>query len=392
MAGRPERTVGDAAALVSRVRPVAEARARYRVGEAVAQSRLAGEPGGAAGARGGERPDLEALRRALGQPRQAAVVRGPEDAGDDGGAASGPGGAGSGDAGERGGLAAWGAVGAVLREAGGVVVVAGRRWRLERAAGRLAVGAVVGLIAVVWPWEADRFEAGAGLPPFVPEMRAPVLERVALVEARPGAPGLARAWSPSGLAADLLLKPAMEAAPGAVRPPEGVSALVVMAGLFAPAAGVASVPEAVAEASVAARGVAPALFVPDRDAVPVVAEAVVRLPGSGGTEASPGARERVAAAGQTTRVVVHYRRAPGAGAREALTASLRGAGFARVDWRSVAATVDRTQTQYFHDADRDLSERAASVLAAAGRPASERDFTFYAPPTASGTVEVWLGN
>jgi hypothetical protein len=153
-----------------------------------------------------------------------------------------------------------------------------------------------------------------------------------------------------------------------------------------------AVPEAAVGASVAARGVAPALFVPDRDAVPVVAEGVVRLPGSGGTETPPGARERVAATEQRTRVVVHYRRAPGAGAREALTASLRGAGFARVDWRSVAATVERTQTRYFHDADRELSERAASVLAAAGRPASERNFTFYAPPTASGTVEVWLGN
>jgi hypothetical protein len=153
-----------------------------------------------------------------------------------------------------------------------------------------------------------------------------------------------------------------------------------------------AVPEAVAGASVAARGVAPALFVPDRDAVRVMAEALVRLPGIGRTEAPPGARERVAAAGQTTRVVVHYQRAPGAGARGALTASLRGAGFARVDWRSVAATVERTQTRYFHDTDRELSERAATVLAAAGRPASERDFTFYAPPTASGTVEVWLGN
>ncbi len=214
---------------------------------------------------------------------------------------------------------------------------------------------------------------------------APAGGAVAVPGVAAGAPVAAR----DGSGAPGLFAPDREAAPGVVRPLGRVSARIELAGLVVPAAGAGAVPEVAAAASVADRGAAPALFPPDRDGVPVVAEAVVRLPRSGVTET---AREPVAATEQTTRVVVHYRRAPGAGAREALTASLRRAGFARVDWRSVAATVGRTQTRYFHDADRGLSERAASVLAAAGRPAAERDFTFYTPPTASGTVEVWLGN
>lgn len=94
----------------------------------------------------------------------------------------------------------------------------------------------------------------------------------------------------------------------------------------------------------------------------------------------------------TSRAVVHLRRAPGMAFRARLTETLRRAGFERVEWRTVAGTVNRTQTRYFHDGDAVASERAAAALAAQGRPASVRDFTHYDPPARHGTIEIWLSD
>jgi hypothetical protein len=91
-------------------------------------------------------------------------------------------------------------------------------------------------------------------------------------------------------------------------------------------------------------------------------------------------------------VVVHYAARGGAIAREPLTAALRGAGFARVEWRAVPRTTSRTQIRFFHDADAGLSDRAAAALGRTGRPALRQDFTHFEPPATRGTVEVWLGD
>ncbi len=91
-----------------------------------------------------------------------------------------------------------------------------------------------------------------------------------------------------------------------------------------------------------------------------------------------------------TRVVVHIHDAASPAFRDSLTAGLRRAGFEDVEWRSVGGSVSRAQTRYFHGGDQRLSDQAVAVLAALGRPASARDFSFYDPPAREGTVEIWL--
>jgi hypothetical protein len=164
---------------------------------------------------------------------------------------------------------------------------------------------------------------------------------------------------------------------------------------------------------------APKPWVPDPDTVVplVLARAEAVLPGAGVAElagryaAGPPAGEasgrplhrpergpgEAGAAGEApavgaaaTRAVVHYHRARSAAFRDSLAASLRRAGFERVEWRAVGDAVVGDQSRYFHAGDRALSDRAVAALAGLGRPASVRDFTHYEPPARVGTVEVWL--
>lgn len=92
----------------------------------------------------------------------------------------------------------------------------------------------------------------------------------------------------------------------------------------------------------------------------------------------------------STRVVVHFHRAPSASFRTSVSEALRRAGFERVEWRMVAATVSRSQTRFFHTADEDLSRAASRVVSGLASPVVERDFTFFKPPARAGTIELWL--
>jgi hypothetical protein len=100
-------------------------------------------------------------------------------------------------------------------------------------------------------------------------------------------------------------------------------------------------------------------------------------------------RPRVASPAGSSRVVVHH---AGGGPQAALTAALRRAGFARVEWRAVPRTTSRTQIRFFHAGDVGLSNRAAAALGQTGRAARQEDFTHFQPPTTPGTVEIWLGD
>ena len=137
----------------------------------------------------------------------------------------------------------------------------------------------------------------------------------------------------------------------------------------------------------------PDLFVSDRDGPPTMVEVAVRLPQTDLTSKSGVSRPTLsptATASTSTRAVIHYRRARETGTRNALTASLHAAGFERVEWRHVGATVRQTQTRYFHDTDQALSDQALAVLSRIVQPAAGRDFTHYSPPARSGTIEIWL--
>lgn len=91
----------------------------------------------------------------------------------------------------------------------------------------------------------------------------------------------------------------------------------------------------------------------------------------------------------SSRVVIHH---AGGVPQAALTAALRRAGFARVEWRAVPRTTSRTQIRFFHAGDVGLSNRAAAALGQAGRKGRQEDFTHFQPPTTPGTVEIWLGD
>jgi hypothetical protein len=90
------------------------------------------------------------------------------------------------------------------------------------------------------------------------------------------------------------------------------------------------------------------------------------------------------------RVVIHYDRRVWSARPEGLAERLRAAGFGRVEWRPVELGIGASQTRFFHAADGGLSGRVAQVLAQAGRPVSQRDFTHFSPPPSPGTIEVWL--
>ena len=227
-----------------------------------------------------------------------------------------------------------------------------------------------------------------------------------------GAPGLAEIRPPSlpvvpaGLTAGL-----PRPGPAAPPPVAAVSAGVVLPSL-APPARVASQPPERLSPPVATTPVVlaalrqpappdPLAAPPARGTAavgpPIVAPAAV-LPGSGPPLPRPAAQVAVVQPAHvptlagSSRVVVHYAARGGAIPREPLTAALRRAGFARVEWRAVPRTTSRTQIRFFHDADAGLSDRAAAALGRTGRPALRQDFTHFEPPATRGTVEVWLGD
>ena len=373
--------------------PAAELQVRYRVGEAIAHSRqTAGE---AANTPGEERVDLQALRRALGQPKPTVpvgpggdesdpVVAPPSDAASSDEAAS-----------STPPSAAEDAAVTLSREAVAGAAPAVLYRNVGRALRRAGFGGMTVLVASIWPWDMHLLGDGPGLPPLMTYGRAPPPDTAApLPQIMPGAMAEVSSWSPLPAPGDLRSQPRIETPPGPVQAPRPILALLASAEPFVPASG--QVQPAATDAERSPSGYItelPDLFVSDRDGPPAVTEVAVRLPQTDLTsenEVSRPALSPTAAARTSTRVVIHYRRAREAGVRNNLTASLHAAGFERVEWRHVRATVRQTQTRFFHDTDRALSDQAVAVLSRIVQPAAGRDFTHYSPPARSGTIEIWL--
>ncbi len=97
-------------------------------------------------------------------------------------------------------------------------------------------------------------------------------------------------------------------------------------------------------------------------------------------------------ASHAARAVVHIHGSIPPLERRALESALKAAGFPRVAWREVDFAIGRSNVRFFHDQDRDLAQTAGAALAKGGRAAAARDFTHFRPPTAPGTIEVWVAD
>lgn len=93
---------------------------------------------------------------------------------------------------------------------------------------------------------------------------------------------------------------------------------------------------------------------------------------------------------QSARAVVHFHGSGPPIDRRAIETALRAAGFARVEWRRVNFGIGQSNVRFFHSQDRALAQKAGAALANGRRAAAPRDFTHYRPPTALGTVEIWV--
>ena len=217
--------------------PAAELQVRYRVGEAIAHSRQTADE--AVNTRAEERVDLQALRRALGQPRRPVpvdqggdesdpVVAPPSDPASYDEAATSPPPSATKDAAVT-----------LSREA----VAGAAPAALNRDAGRalrlVGIGGMTVLVASIWPWDMRLLGDGPGLPPLMTYAKTPPLDTTALLpQIVPGAMAEVTSWSPSHAPGDLRSQPRIDTPPpGPVRAPGPISALLASAEPFVPASG-----------------------------------------------------------------------------------------------------------------------------------------------------------
>lgn len=97
-------------------------------------------------------------------------------------------------------------------------------------------------------------------------------------------------------------------------------------------------------------------------------------------------------AAHAARAVVHVHGPDPSLDRRALETALKAAGFPRIEWREVDFAIGRSNVRFFHDQDRPLAQKAGAALAHGGRAAASRDFTHFRPPTALGTIEIWVAD
>ncbi len=127
-------------------------------------------------------------------------------------------------------------------------------------------------------------------------------------------------------------------------------------------------------------------------ALPSVSKALVTA-----LSAEPEPRSRPASMAETpvalaagpSRAVIHFHTAPSAAERSRIEAAFRSVGFV-IGWRTVDFPIGRDNVRFFHRSDGALALKAKAAMARAGRPGLAQDFTHYTPPTAIGTLEVWL--
>lgn len=127
-------------------------------------------------------------------------------------------------------------------------------------------------------------------------------------------------------------------------------------------------------------------------APPLVSEALVTA-----LSAEPEPRSRplsiaetpVALAAGPPRAVIHFHTALSTAEQRRIESTFRSAGFV-VGWRAVDFPIGRDNVRFFHRSDGALAIKAKAAMATAGRPGLAQDFTHYRPPTAVGTLEVWL--